>query len=112
METDDRGSATSLGMATVAEGIENFDQLNRVRGWGCKHGQGFLLGPPMTADKIEDFIVTRGPAAQAPRGPPTPAPSIQRPAEPAHGERHREQHQAQERQRLDLQVVEDRRPSA
>ena len=65
---------TNLGMTTVAEGIEEFEQLNRVRGWGCKYGQGFLLGPPMTADKIEDFIVTRGPAAQAPRVPPTPAP--------------------------------------
>ena len=65
---------TNLGMTTVAEGIEEFEQLNRVRGWGCKYGQGFLLGPPMTADKIEDFIVTRGPAAQASRGPPTPAP--------------------------------------
>lgn len=64
----------NLGLTTVAEGIEEFEQLNRVRSWGCKYGQGFLLGPPMTADKIEDFIVTRGPAIQAPRVPPTPAP--------------------------------------
>ena len=64
---------TNLGMTTVAEGIEEFDQLNRVRSWGCKYGQGFLLGPPMTADKIEDFIVARAPAAQAPRVLTTPA---------------------------------------
>jgi len=64
---------TNLGMTTVAEGIEEFDQLNRVRSWGCKYGQGFLLGPPMTADKIEDFIGARAPAAQAPRVPTTPA---------------------------------------
>ena len=65
---------TNLGMATVAEGIEEFEQLSRLRSWGCKYGQGFLLGPPMTADSIRDFVVARGPATQAPHVPATPAP--------------------------------------
>ena len=64
---------TNLGMATVAEGIEEFEQLNRVRSWGCTYGQGFLLGPPMTADNIRDFILAREPAAQTPHVPTTPA---------------------------------------
>ena len=64
---------TNLGMATVAEGIEEFEQLNRVRSWGCTYGQGFLLGPPMTADNIRDFILARAPAAQTPHVPTTPA---------------------------------------
>jgi diguanylate cyclase len=65
---------TNLGMATVAEGIEEFDQLSRLRSWGCKYGQGFLLGPPMTADSIRDFVVARGPGTQAPHVPTAPAP--------------------------------------
>lgn len=72
---------TNLGMTTVAEGIEEFEQLNRVRSWGCKYGQGFLLGPPMTADKIEDFIIARAPSAQAPR-----VPAIAAPLNPKSGE--------------------------
>ena len=64
---------TNLGMATVAEGIEEFEQLNRVRSWGCKYGQGFLLGPPMTADNIRDFILARAPGVQTPHVPATPA---------------------------------------
>jgi len=64
---------TNLGMATVAEGIEEFEQLNRVRSWGCTYGQGFLLGPPMTADNIRDFILARAPGVQTPHVPATPA---------------------------------------
>ena len=37
------GSAQCLGMATVAEGIENFEQLQLVRGAGCTRGAGLLL---------------------------------------------------------------------
>jgi diguanylate cyclase (GGDEF)-like protein/PAS domain S-box-containing protein len=37
----------SLGMATVAEGIETDVQLQRLRALGCTYGQGFLLGRPL-----------------------------------------------------------------
>ncbi|MDB5622600.1 MAG: diguanylate cyclase [Devosia sp.] len=41
---------TSLGMTTVAEGVETEDQLMRVARDGCMHVQGYLTGRPVTAD--------------------------------------------------------------
>ena len=37
----------SMGMATIAEGIETPAQLERLRALGCGLGQGFLLGRPL-----------------------------------------------------------------
>jgi EAL domain-containing protein (putative c-di-GMP-specific phosphodiesterase class I) len=57
----------SLHMKTVAAGIEDFEQLGRVRGWGCSEAQGFLLGPTMSAASIDSFLRARaGPAQAAP----------------------------------------------
>ena len=36
-----------LEITTVAEGIENQEQLASVRALGCNHGQGYLLGRPL-----------------------------------------------------------------
>lgn len=47
---------TSLGMTTVAEGIENHEQLSRVRAWGCAQAQGYLLGPPKTAAEVDGLL--------------------------------------------------------
>lgn len=55
---------TSLRMTTVAEGIEDFDQLGRIRSWGCKSGQGFLLGSLMTAGRVESFLAARAAPGQ------------------------------------------------
>ena len=46
----------SLGMTTVAEGIENHEQLSKVRAWGCSQVQGYLLSPPMTAADADDLL--------------------------------------------------------
>jgi diguanylate cyclase (GGDEF)-like protein/PAS domain S-box-containing protein len=46
----------SLGMATIAEGIETTAQLERLRGLGCGLGQGFLLGRPLDAEAIRDLV--------------------------------------------------------
>ena len=63
----------SLQMTTVAEGIEDFEQLSRLRNWGCKAGQGFLLGPPMPGETVAAFTVARAASAQiGPRVPPPP----------------------------------------
>jgi diguanylate cyclase (GGDEF)-like protein/PAS domain S-box-containing protein len=41
--------ADSLGLITVAEGIEGRDQLDILRDLGCHYGQGWYLGKPMSA---------------------------------------------------------------
>jgi EAL domain-containing protein (putative c-di-GMP-specific phosphodiesterase class I) len=46
-------TANSLGLMTVAEGIENATQLRELRRLGCQLGQGYLLSQPMEAAEIE-----------------------------------------------------------
>lgn len=43
----------SLGLKTVAEGIEQDRQLERLRSVGCDLGQGFLIAAPMTVRELE-----------------------------------------------------------
>lgn len=47
--------ADSLGVAAVAEGIEDQAQLDNLTRNGCTYGQGFHLARPMTAGELEDF---------------------------------------------------------
>jgi len=46
----------SLGIATVAEGVETRKQLEQVREEGCTEVQGFYVGRPMPAHEVPDFI--------------------------------------------------------
>jgi EAL domain-containing protein (putative c-di-GMP-specific phosphodiesterase class I) len=39
----------SLGIPTLAEGIETKEQLERVRAEGCTEAQGFYVGRPVPA---------------------------------------------------------------
>ena len=48
--------ADSLGLVTVAEGVENAEQLTRLRGLGSEFGQGFYLGKPVPRDAIERLL--------------------------------------------------------
>jgi diguanylate cyclase (GGDEF)-like protein/PAS domain S-box-containing protein len=45
--------AHSLGMETIAEGIENQDQLNELIRYGCHFGQGYLLSRPLDSRSVE-----------------------------------------------------------
>jgi diguanylate cyclase (GGDEF)-like protein len=45
--------AHSLNVETLAEGIENQEQLNVLRSAGVKTGQGYLFGKPMTLEEIK-----------------------------------------------------------
>jgi diguanylate cyclase (GGDEF)-like protein len=47
------GLGRSLGIGTVAEGIETKDQLLLVRAAGCTHAQGFLFGRPCPAAELK-----------------------------------------------------------
>jgi EAL domain-containing protein (putative c-di-GMP-specific phosphodiesterase class I) len=35
-----------MGLPTVAEGVEDLEQLELLRSLGCSHGQGYLFGRP------------------------------------------------------------------
>ncbi len=50
--------AKNLGLDLVAEGVENRDQLERLRSWGCGQVQGFLFAEPRPAAEFEPW--TRG----------------------------------------------------
>jgi diguanylate cyclase (GGDEF)-like protein/PAS domain S-box-containing protein len=45
--------AHSLGMVAVAEGVETSEQFEALRAIGCDLAQGFLLGRPAPADRLE-----------------------------------------------------------
>ena len=48
--------AQSLGLRTVAEGVEHPRQLQRLRALQCDLVQGFLLHRPLTVDGIDELI--------------------------------------------------------
>ena len=48
--------ANSLGVATVAEGIENPDQKARINQLGCTFGQGYHFSRPLSAGMIEEKL--------------------------------------------------------
>ena len=46
----------SLGLDTVAEGIEDTEQLGALRSIGCNFGQGFLFSEPLTPTDITAMV--------------------------------------------------------
>jgi EAL domain-containing protein (putative c-di-GMP-specific phosphodiesterase class I) len=46
----------SLGLATVAEGIEHPAQAERLRLLGCRLGQGYLFGRPVPAEEANRLV--------------------------------------------------------
>ena len=46
----------SLGLNTVAEGIETAAQLERLRALHYTYGQGCLFSKPVPADEVEKLI--------------------------------------------------------
>jgi len=49
----------SLGVATIAEGVETPAQLRLVRAAGCKEAQGFLFSRPVPASEVPAAIAGR-----------------------------------------------------
>lgn len=45
--------AASLGIGTVAEGVERIEEARWLRDHGCDAVQGYLLGRPATADRLD-----------------------------------------------------------
>ncbi len=46
----------ALGLQIAAEGIENNAQLDAIRGFGCRWGQGFLFSRPVPASEAVAFL--------------------------------------------------------
>jgi diguanylate cyclase (GGDEF)-like protein/PAS domain S-box-containing protein len=50
------GLGSSLGISTVAEGVETAEQLNRLKAEGCNAVQGFYFGAPRPAAEATAFL--------------------------------------------------------
>lgn len=48
--------ADSLGMITIAEGVETLEQLNYLKEQGCEEVQGYYYSKPLSVDKFEAFV--------------------------------------------------------
>lgn len=72
----------TLGMETIAEGIERPEQRDGLRALGCELGQGFLFARPMPPAEFADAIPTpaRGPSVVEMYA---PAPAAAAPSVPA-----------------------------
>ena len=58
----------SLGLVTIAEGIEDAEQRDRLVSLGCRVGQGYLFARPMAEPAASEFLVAtrrRPPIAEA-----------------------------------------------
>jgi diguanylate cyclase (GGDEF)-like protein/PAS domain S-box-containing protein len=49
----------TLGLSTVAEGIETYSQLDELRGQRCIYGQGFIFARPQEPGSIEPLLTRR-----------------------------------------------------
>ncbi len=49
-----------LGIQTIAEGIETYQQLKFLQDAGCPFGQGFLLSPPLEATEAQALLERGG----------------------------------------------------
>ena len=46
----------NLGMEVVAEGVEEIEQLEELRGLDCQHGQGFFFARPLPAEAALEML--------------------------------------------------------
>ncbi len=53
--------AHSLGLPVIAEGIEDRDQLRRLRSLGCEFGQGYLFSPALNAQDTHELLESWSP---------------------------------------------------
>jgi EAL domain-containing protein (putative c-di-GMP-specific phosphodiesterase class I) len=50
--------AHTLGLPTIAEGIERPEQAEGLAAMGCQYGQGWLFGRPQPLEAKRDMIAT------------------------------------------------------
>ena len=54
--------AGTLGLHTIAEGIERPEQAGRLRTLGADYGQGFHFAPPLSSEELAEFLRDRASA--------------------------------------------------
>jgi diguanylate cyclase (GGDEF)-like protein/PAS domain S-box-containing protein len=59
------GLSSSLGITTIAEGVETKEQLISLTAEGCTEFQGFLYSRPQPATDMRRMLALRGPQAEA-----------------------------------------------
>ena len=47
----------NLGLGVVAEGVEDPEVLERLRGLGCDVAQGYLMSRPIPGDELTSWLV-------------------------------------------------------
>ena len=57
---------TSLGLQVIAEGVETEEQRRFLQAHGCHAWQGYLLSPPVSAERFATLPLTYGPHTPAP----------------------------------------------
>ncbi len=67
--------AQSLGMGTVAEGIETPGQAAILQALQCQKGQGYWIGRPMPAGALADWLAARAAALRPALPTPTSSPA-------------------------------------
>jgi len=60
------GLGQSLGLTTVAEGVETKEQASMLIWHGCDEGQGWLFGRPAPAEEIRQIVAALRPARSDP----------------------------------------------
>ena len=50
------GLTATLGLATVAEGVETLEELDMLRELGCGFAQGNFIKPACTVEQLESFL--------------------------------------------------------
>ena len=56
--------AQSLGLPTIAEGVETSEQMFALRVLGCDYVQGYYFSKPLPADKFEEFVRNQAPTVK------------------------------------------------
>jgi EAL domain-containing protein (putative c-di-GMP-specific phosphodiesterase class I) len=46
----------TFGLKVIAEGIEDWDTLDRLTNMGCDHGQGYYIARPMPFNELLEWI--------------------------------------------------------
>ena len=55
--------AKQLGLHVVAEGVEEEEQIQLLRGFDCDEAQGYFYSPPLEEEEFRGFVRNHSPFA-------------------------------------------------